>query len=271
MHAELGADRLDLGLLVVGEHKLPFQDRLELERIEGYPPDCVHDLCARYDAVVVCEGSLFTSTFADSLTMLLTAFLGMATALGKPAVAYGAEADRMSPEIAGFVRRHAAGALLIARNAASLQRLNAMGLTAELGTDTGWSYRPRTPGRRERHVAHAGLEWRGGGAGPVPDQSVPLAARCRSGESVARVADRARTESDHYRGMMFFQPAETAARRCAVLLDAVAQAVRDYAAARPAGVFPVIVGMEANDRQACIDLAERSRRCRAACRRRRRA
>jgi polysaccharide pyruvyl transferase WcaK-like protein len=256
LHAELGAGRLDLGLLVVGEHKLPFQDRLEFERIEGYPPDCVHDLCARYDAVVVCEGSLFTSTFADSLTMLLTGFLGMATALGKPAVAYGAEADRMSPEIAGFVRRHAAGALLIARNAASLQRLNAMGLTAELGTDTGWSYRPAHP-----DAANATLRARGwNGAAEV------LALCPTNPFRWPLVADPAKAllasltgqeQSDHYRGMMFFQPAETAARRCAVLLDAVAQAVRDYAACRPAGVFPVIIGMEANDRQACVDLAKR--------------
>src|SRR6185503_1842576 len=116
-----------------------------LERIEGYPPDAVHELCQRYDAVVVCEGSLFTSTFSDSLAMLFTAFLGMARALGKPAVAYGAEADRMSPGVEDFVRAHAAGALLIARNAPSQQRLAALGLAAELGTDTGWTYLPAHP------------------------------------------------------------------------------------------------------------------------------
>jgi polysaccharide pyruvyl transferase WcaK-like protein len=40
-------------------------------------------------------------------------------------------------------------------------------------------------------------------------------------------------------------------------LDSLAEAVRTHAARRKAGVFPVIVGMEANDRPACEALAER--------------
>ncbi len=256
LHAELGAGRLELGLLVVGDHRLPFQDRLTLERIEGYPPDCVHDLCASYDAVIVCEGSLFTSTFADSLTMLLTAFLGMAIALGKPAITYGAEADRMSPEIAGFVRRHAAGALLIARNAASLQRLNDMGLTTELGTDTGWSYRPAHPDAANAALRARG--WNGEAELLVLCPTNPFRWPLVADPAKALLASlTGQEQSDHYRGMMFFQPAETSARRCAALLDAVARAVRDHAACRPAGVFPVIVGMEANDRKICFDLAQR--------------
>ncbi|MFZ1922986.1 MAG: polysaccharide pyruvyl transferase family protein [Xanthobacteraceae bacterium] len=256
LRAEFGADRLDLGLLVVGEHKLPFQERLEVERIEGYPPDCVHDLCTRYDAVVVCEGSLFTSTFADSLAMLLTAFLGMATALGKPAVAYGAEVDRMSPEIAAFVRCHATAALLIARNAASLARLEQMGLAAELGTDTGWSYRPRHPEAAD--AALRALGWNGTAELLVLCPTNPFRWPLVTDPAKALLASlTGQPESDHYRGMMFFQPAEISGRRCAAFLAAMAQAVRDHAARRSAGVFPVIVGMEANDRQACIDLAER--------------
>lgn len=256
LQAELGADQVELGLLVVGEHKLPFQDRVTLERIEGYPPDAVHDLCARYDAVVVCEGSLFTSTFADSLAMLLTAFLGMASALGKPAVAYGAEADRMSPEIEAFVRSHAAQALLIARNAASLRRLQEMGLAAELGTDTGWSYRPRHPGAAG--AALRALGWNGAAELLVLCPTNPFRWPLVADPEKALLASlTGQVEPDHYRGMMFFQPAETAGRRCAAFLDALAQAVRAHAARRRAGVFPVIIGMEANDAQACIDLAER--------------
>jgi polysaccharide pyruvyl transferase WcaK-like protein len=161
----------------------------------------------------------------------------------------------MSPEIAGFVRRHAAGALLIARNAASLRRLNDMGLAAELGTDTGWSYRPNP------EAASAALRARGWNGEaellmlcPTNPFRWPLVADPAKALLASLTGQE---QSDHYRGMMFFQPAETSARRCAALLDAVAQAVRDHARRRPAGVHPVIVGMEANDGQACIDLAER--------------
>ena len=82
LRGEFAAEGLELGVVTMGSAPLPDWGRVTLERIEGYPPDAVHDLCQRYDAVVVCEGSLFTSTFSDSLAMLFTAFLGMARALG---------------------------------------------------------------------------------------------------------------------------------------------------------------------------------------------
>ncbi|MEI9928913.1 MAG: polysaccharide pyruvyl transferase family protein [Sphingomonas sp.] len=249
-------DRLELGVLAVGTRALPDWGPVTIERIQGYAPDAVHDLCVRYDAVVVCEGSLFTSTFSDSLATLLTAFLGMAAALGKPAVAYGAEADSMAPGIAAFVREHATGALLIARNAPSRQRLAALGLAAEPGTDTGWSHPLAHPAAAE--AALRALGW---------DGAAEVLALCPTNPfRWPLVADPARAlmaglagevEPDHYHGMLFFQPAETSARRCAAFLEDWATAVRDHAARRPRGLFPVIVGMEANDRAACLDLAGR--------------
>jgi polysaccharide pyruvyl transferase WcaK-like protein len=254
--AELGADRLELGVLVVGARALPDWGPVTIERIEGYPPDAVHDLCVRYDAVVICEGSLFTSTFSNSLAMLLTAFLGMATALGKPAVAYGAEADHMSPEIEAFVRSQAAQALLIARNAPSQQRLTAMGLAAELGTDTAWSYRPAHP--KAADTALRALGWDGEAEVLVLCPTNPFRWPLVPDPAKALLASlTGQPEPDHYQGMMFFQPAEISGRRCAAFLDSLARAVREHAARRPSGVYPVIVGMEANDRQACADLAKR--------------
>lgn len=139
------AGDVDVGVLALGAHALPDWGPIAIERIVGHAPDAVAGLCRRYDAVIVCEGSLFTSTFSDGLAVLLTAFLGMAAVLGKPGVAYGVEADRMTPAVEGFVRAHAGGALLIARNAPSQRRLAALGLTADLGTDTGWSYPAQAP------------------------------------------------------------------------------------------------------------------------------
>lgn len=256
LRAEFAGDGLELGVVVMGPLPLPDWGPVTLERIEGYPPDAVHDLCLRYDAVVVCEGSLFTSTFSDSLAMLFTAFLGMARALGKPAVAYGAEADRMSAEIEAFVRAHAVEALLIARNAPSQRRLAALGLTAELGTDTGWTFSPAQPECAASALRELG--WNG---------RADLLALCPTNPfRWPLVADPARAllasltgqpAPDRCQGMMFFQPAEIASRRCDSFLDDLAAAVRDHATRRTTGVFPVIVGMEANDRPACEALAER--------------
>jgi polysaccharide pyruvyl transferase WcaK-like protein len=256
LRIELGEDRLVIGVLVIGEHPLPFSAPVTLERIDSYPPDAVEDLCLRYDAVVACEGSLFTSTFSDGLAMLLTAFLGMATALGKPAVAYGAEADRMSPAIEAFVQSHAAQALLIVRNSASQQRLSAMGLTAELGTDTGWTYRLARPEAADSALRACG--WNGEGdvliLCPTNPFRWPLLAEP---EKALLAALSGQPAPDHYRGMMFFQPGEISRQRCSVFLDRVATAVRNHARRRRSSIFPVIVGMEMNDQEACADLAER--------------
>lgn len=245
---------LELGVLAVGDHPLPDWGPVRVERIEGYPPDAVHDLCVRYDAVVVCEGSSFTSTFSNTLTLLLTAFLGMATALGKPAVVYGAEADHMSPEVEDFVRVQAAQALLIARNVPSQRRLAALGLKVELGTDTGWSYRPVDPG-----AAEAALRARGRDDGvdvlvvcPTNPYRWPLLA---DPERALIMQLSGQTDPDHYEGMLFFQPGDVANRRCAAFIESVAAGVRDHAARHPRRILPVIVGMEANDRQVCVDLA----------------
>ena len=256
LRAEFAADGLELGVLAMGTSPLPDWGPVAIERIEGYPPDAVHDLCQRYDAVVVCEGSLFTSTFSDSLAMLYTAFLGMARAMGKPAVAWGAEADRMSPAVEAFVRAHAAEALLIARNPPSHYRLTALGLAAELGTDTGWTYRPAHP-EAATPALHA-LGWDGVADVIVLAPTNPFRWPLVADPARALLASLSgQPEPDHCQGIMFFQPAEIAARRCAAFLDSLAAATHDHMARRPRGAFPVVVGMEANDRAACEGLAER--------------
>ena len=250
----LGDAAIELGVLAMGTRPLPDWGAMRVERIEGYSPDAVRDLCARYDGIVVCEGSLFTSTFSDGLATLLTAFLGMARAMGKPAVAYGAEADEMTPEVAAFVRDHAREALVIARNAPSQARMAALGIAAELGTDTGWRYRPTHP-ERAAAALHA-MGW---------DGAMPVMAICPANPfRWPLIADPARalqasmtgaTLADHHQGMMFFQPAEVAATREAALVEKIATAVEAHAARTP--VFLVIVGMEALDAPICAALAER--------------
>jgi polysaccharide pyruvyl transferase WcaK-like protein len=188
--------------------------------------------------------------------MLFTAFLGMATGFGKPAVAYGAEADAMSPGIEDFVRAHAADALLVARNLPSQQRLAALGLAAELGTDTGWTYLPAHP--EAATPALRALGWDGRSEVLVLAPTNPFRWPLRADPAKALLASLSGEQPpDQHHGMMFFQPTEIADRRCEAFLDSLAAAVRTYAAQRPAGVFPVIVGMEANDRAACEALAAR--------------
>lgn len=256
LRAAFGAGRLELGVVAMGPWPLPDWGEVAVERIEGFPPDAVRALCERYDAVAVCEGSLFTSTFSDALAALLTAFLGMAVALGKPAVALGAEADRMSAPVEDFVRRHAAGALLIARNAPSRRRLAGLGLAASAGTDTGWSCRPPRP--EAGGAALRALGWDGAAEVLALCPADPFRWPVATDPARAMLAQVTGVpDPDHHRGTSFFRPAAAAGPRLGLLLDEIARAVRRHGAGRPGGLFPVVVGMEPLDGPACSGLAER--------------
>lgn len=255
LRGTFGGD-VTFGVVTVGDRPLPDWGPVTVERISGFPPDAVRDLCARYDAVVVCEGSLFTSTFSDGLATMLTAFLGMATAMGKPAIAYGAEADRMSPAVERFVGDTAREALVIARNRPSLERLEALGLQAELGTDTGWSFADADMIAAEAALRERGWDGRSGLTVVCPTDPFrwPLIAdpeRALIASLTGNVA------SEHHSGMMFFQPAECSQDQCSAFLDDVSAALRAEAERSATPRFTVVVGMEANDQRVCDGLAER--------------
>ncbi|MCJ2188476.1 polysaccharide pyruvyl transferase family protein [Novosphingobium beihaiensis] len=251
-----GSGGIALGIITVGDHPLPDWGTVTTERIEGFPPDAVRDLCARYDAVVVCEGSLFTSTFSDGLATMLTAFLGMAAAMGKPAIAYGAEADRMSPAVEQFVAETAREALVIARNRASLERLEALGLQAELGTDTGWSFADAGMAAAQALLRERG--WDGHApltvVCPTDPFRWPLIADPERAMFASLTGDVA---PEHHSGMMFFQPAETSQDLCSAFLDGIATALHEHDRRSAEPRFTIVVGMEANDQDACLELAQR--------------
>lgn len=252
----LGPQGVEIGAISVAPSLPAEWGDVTPEPITGHLPAFVHDVCSRYDAVVVCEGSLFTSTFSDGLAALLTTFLGMAAAQGKPAVAYGAEADAMTPETEAFVRSHAAEALVIARNAPSCDRLRALGLRAELGTDTGWTFAPKPP-VPPRDTLRA-LGWDGRAAVMALCPVNPFCWPLKPDPQRAMMLNlQGRRDPEHYGGVSFFRPQEETESRFTAFLDAVAVAVRRHAATRAEGVFPVVIGMEALDRAACEGLAQR--------------
>lgn len=254
LRRDIGIDRLELGILVVGTQPLPDWEPIAREYVAGFAPEAVFDLCSRYDAVVVCEGSVFTSTFSDSLATMLTAFLGMASALGKPAVAWGAEADRMSPAVERFVQAAAPGALLVARNAASAQRLGALGLKVERGTDTGWTF-DDVPGDAAMTTLLA-LGWDGSAPivaiAPTNPFRWPLIA---DSERALFASLTGQSPPEHHSGIMFYQPASASEQRFSAFMEDIADAINRHIAAHMAHAFLLIVGMEANDRSACDHLA----------------
>ncbi len=108
-----------------------------------FPPFLAREV-PKHHGVVACEGSMFKSKFANALTAMMIGSLGIAAAQNKLSVGYGAEAGHMDPLIAKMCSRYCKNSLVITRNEESRTLLRELGVPTELGTDTAWTFEPRS-------------------------------------------------------------------------------------------------------------------------------
>ncbi|MHB1567591.1 MAG: polysaccharide pyruvyl transferase family protein [Solirubrobacteraceae bacterium] len=254
LRALLGTDEVELGVLAM-QPQVPEQlGEVTVEVMDSQlaPARFVSETCDRYDGVIACEGSLFTSTFSNDLTVLLSAFMGYAAAQGKLAVAAGAEADAMTSEVALFVQEQCRDVVVFARNGASRLRLAELGLQARAGADTAWTFVPK-PAKPAGELLRE-LGW---------DGESDVLAICPGNpfwwpvELDPRRALRMRDKGDpnYYGNYTFHRSSKEIEARLSAYLDALAAAVTRHGRRYP--VFPVVIGMERLDRAACESLAER--------------
>lgn len=254
LHTLYAGVELRIGLTTIGPSLPDALRGVEMEPISEYFPQFIHAACDRYDGILACEGSMFTSTFSDSLSAMMAGALGHAGVAGKLSVGYGGEAGAMSPALEDFVREHCAGSLLVARNRPSHERLAGLGLRVRLGADTAWTYRSPAPDQARAWLAEAGWD----GNEPVlvvcPINPFWWPVKPDPGRAMRLQLQGQRSEAQ-YGAFSFHHESDAATRRYLAYLDGLAGAVRRYR--RQRRVFPVIVGMEQLDARACRDLAER--------------
>jgi polysaccharide pyruvyl transferase WcaK-like protein len=216
-------------------------------------PKFLFDAVHRHHGVIACEGSMFKSKFSDALTVLLGGALGLASAEGKLAVAYGGEAGAMSPPLEAFVERHCREALVVVRNPESADVLRSIGLPPPVvGTDTAWTFRAARPEVAEELLGQSG--WDGKkpivALGPIEPFVWPIRpdlvkSALHAAAGVFRTA--------HYDSIYFHTVgAETRARQDRYI-QSIASAVSAFRLDHD--VFPIVVGMEQLDRRACEELA----------------
>ncbi len=250
-----GEENLQLSLLTIDPEgsRRYFAGVRQLHLPQIFPRflfDVVHD----HHGVVACEGSMFKSKFASALATMMAGSLGLAAAERKIAVGYGGEAGTMEPYLEGFVRRACRDAYVLARNEASCGLLRTLGLRAEAGTDTAWTYEPAPSSEGRRILREHGWDERAPVliACPIdpfwwPVRPAPLKA--------ARHALLGAHHEAHYASIYFHREGEEVERSQARYLDALAGAIGSFA--RRHGAFVVCVGMERLDRRACEALADR--------------
>jgi polysaccharide pyruvyl transferase WcaK-like protein len=230
-----------------------FGDAKQVHLPDVFPP-FLHSEVRKNDGVVACEGSMFKSKFANALTTMMIGSLGIASAQNKLSVAYGAEAGHMDRLLLKMCKRYCSDSLVITRNIESQDVLGKLGVPTELGTDTAWTFQPLGPEYGRKALRDAGWD----GATPVlavcPINPFWWPVKASLAKWAAHSVAGAYAKS-YYRTIYFHRSGAAVDTAYEKYLAAMAAGVDGYRKSRH--VFPVMIGMEMLDRDACERVAEK--------------
>jgi polysaccharide pyruvyl transferase WcaK-like protein len=230
-----------------------FGDAKQVYLPDVYPP-FLNSEVAKNDGVVACEGSMFKSKFADALTTMMIGALGIAAARNKLSVAFGAEAGEMNPLLQKMVKRYCRDSLVITRNLESQTVLGELGVPTELGTDTAWTFEPHGPEYGRKALLDSGWD----GSTPVlaicPINPYWWPVKASLEKWIAHTIAGAYAKS-YYRTIYFHRSGPEVDAAYEKYLSQLAGGVAKYRASR--AIFPVVVGMEMLDLDACRRVSEK--------------
>jgi polysaccharide pyruvyl transferase WcaK-like protein len=217
-----------------------------------FPPFLFREVRQNH-GVIACEGSMFKSKFANALTTMMIASLGLASAENKLSLAYGGEAGHMDSLIQDMCARYVHDSLVITRNVESQDLLRKLGISTELGTDTAWTFEPHPPEYARKTLREAG--W---------DEKTPILVLCpihpfvwpvkaSIAKYIARVTTGAYKESQ-YRTVYFHQSGPEVDAKYRRYVSAFGKAAAAFRERHR--LFPILVAMERLDAQACRSMQE---------------
>jgi polysaccharide pyruvyl transferase WcaK-like protein len=250
---------VDVHLVTVGPH-LPQSlfgvdgdpdRRVVEERIGDYVPLAIDRLVRQADVVLACEGSLFKSTFSETLSVTMVTALALGARRQRLAVAVGAEAGEMTADLELFVREQLAGLPILARNRRSRERLTGLGLAAEAGADTAWSARTAPVDAAEALLGELGR-----GSGQPVTVTCPINPFWWPAQlDLARLAALSGPDPLHYGAGFFHADSPDIRARTTAYLDRIATALIRHR--ERTGSFLVVLGMERLDAPVVAALAGR--------------
>src|SRR6266576_7050242 len=191
---------------------------------------------------------MFKSKFANALTTMMIGSLGIAAVENKLSVGYGDEAGHMDPLVAKMCGRYCKNSLVITRNEESRTILSGLGVPTQLGTDTAWTFEPKSAEYGQSVLREVG--WDGKTpvlvVFPINPFEWPVKA------SVAKYALHSLAgayKESHYRGPYFHHAGPEADRAYEHYLSAIANAVA--AVRQKKNVFVIMAATERMDARPC--------------------
>ncbi|HEY1423977.1 MAG TPA: polysaccharide pyruvyl transferase family protein, partial [Candidatus Acidoferrum sp.] len=250
----LGADNVDFSVMTqdFGRTKGYFDGTNQVHLPDVFPPMLYREV-GKSHGVIACEGSMFKSKFANALTTMMIGSLGLASAENKLSVGYGGEAGHMDPLIRNMCARYVSESLVITRNTESQSLLHSLGIQAELGTDTAWTFKPHPQEYAQKVLREAGWD----GKKPIlvicPIHPFVWPVKASIAKYVARVTTGAYKESQ-YRTVYFHKSGPSVEKQNSRYLFAFAKATAAFLQRHK--VFPILVAMERLDARACSEFAK---------------
>jgi polysaccharide pyruvyl transferase WcaK-like protein len=250
----LGRDQVDFTAMTFNfdRSKGYFEDTAQVLLPDIFPPFLSSEV-PRHHGVVACEGSMFKSKFANALTTMMIGSLGIAAAQNKLSVGYGGEAGQMDPLLAKMCGRYCKNSLVITRNEESRTVLRELGVPTELGTDTAWTFEPRSAEYGQNVLRQVG--WDGKTpvlvVCPINPFEWPVKA------SIAKLALHSVTgayKQSHYRGPYFHNAGPAADRAYEHYLNSIAKAVGAFRERR--SVFVILAATERLDARPANRISE---------------
>jgi polysaccharide pyruvyl transferase WcaK-like protein len=207
-----------------------------------------------YHIAVLCEGSLFKSNFANALATFFIGAAGIMKAQRKPCIAYGSEAGEMDAILKLFTRRYCHDTYVISRTEPSWSIAHELGCQGIVGTDTAWTFEP-APKERILSLLHQS-GWDGKqplvGVAAINPFCWPVRPNLLR---FLKMRISGRRYHDNYDKWYFFSKSAERDDQFASYLDSIASAVDLFAEEHNA--FPVLIGMDRLDQEACQELQQR--------------
>jgi polysaccharide pyruvyl transferase WcaK-like protein len=250
----LGAERVEFSVMSQNFEfsKGYFEGTSQVHLPDIFPP-FLSDEVPKHHGVVACEGSMFKSKFANALTTMMIGSLGLAAAQNKLSVGYGAEAGHMDPLLAKMCGRYCKNSFIITRNEESRSVLRELGIPTELGTDTAWTFEPRSAEYGQSVLRQVGWDGRTPVLVVCPINPFEWPVRA----SVAKLALRTVTgayKDSHYRGPYFHTAGPWAEQAYKRYWTAIANAVDVFRKER--NVFVILAATERLDARPANRISE---------------
>ncbi|MDP9146076.1 MAG: polysaccharide pyruvyl transferase family protein [Acidobacteriota bacterium] len=248
----LGAENVDFSVMTqdFGRTKGYFEGTRQVHLPDMFPPFLYREVRKNH-GVIACEGSMFKSKFANALTTMMIGSLGLASAENKLSVGYGGEAGHMDPLISDMCARYVNESLVITRNTESQSLLSSLGIQAELGTDTAWTFEPHPATYAHKVLREAGWDEKTPILVICPIHPFVWPVKASIAKYAARVTSGAYKESQ-YRTVYFHESGREVERKFRKYISGISGATKAFLQRHR--VFPILVAMERLDAVACKEI-----------------